>query len=411
MRNGMNIKILYLFVITFSFSAKSAVEFKLGIENIPIKLSREYAKKKIPVALITNQTGKDQKGNRTLDILHTKGFNIVKIFAPEHGFAGKEQAAQEVKDGIDVKTKIPVMSLYGKGTGKKFTPEAIKDIDTFIFDIQDSGMRHYTYISTLCNMLKTAAAEQKKVIVLDRPNPLGKTMEGPLVEPELISFISIAPIPLRHGMTMGELADYFNIHVLEARASLTIVEMAGYSRHHGLVQMHAPLSPNIASKESCHGYSFLGLLGEIKPFDVGVGTAHSFQVISLPVSLPLPLSFWQELSDRLRYCGIVATTHQYMHEKKKELYHGLRLCMDNINQVNAFNAFLITVSSAKKAGIAIDFQREFDKAVGSSRVRSFLTGAITYQDLVGDVNKDLQIFFQKAQPIFRYAPHPELIFN
>lgn len=402
--------ILIIFSLYSVFVTAANLNFKLGIENIPAQLSAEYSKKKIPVALITNQTGKDQKGNRTVDILRAKGFNVVKIFAPEHGLDGKTQAAQEVKDGIDVKTKIPVMSLYGKGSGKKIDPEVIKDIQTFIFDIQDSGMRHYTYISTLCTILKTAATEQKKVIVLDRPNPLGKTMEGPLVEPELISFISIAPIPLRHGMTIGELADYFNTHVLETKAHLTVVSMSGYDRNQGLKQLHVPLSPNIASKESCHGYCFLGLLGEIKPFDVGVGTPHSFQVISLPASLPLPISFWKELSERLRYCGIQTTTHQYMHEKKKEQYHGLLLCMENINQVNAFNAFLTTVSLAKKAGITIDFQREFDKAVGSARVRSFLMGNISYQELMGDVNKDLQIFFQKAQPLFRYTPHPELIF-
>lgn len=410
----MNIK-SYFILIIFSFYpvfvTVADLNFKLGVENIPAQLSAEYSKKKIPVALITNQTGKDQKGNRTVDILRAKGFNIVKIFAPEHGFDGKTQAAQEVKDGIDVKTKIPVMSLYGKGSGKKVDPEVIKDIHTFIFDIQDSGMRHYTYISTLCTILKTAATEQKKVIVLDRPNPLGKTMEGPLVEPELISFISIAPIPLRHGMTIGELADYFNMHVLETKAHLTVVAMSGYDRNHGLKQLSAPLSPNIASKESCHGYCFLGLLGEIKPFDVGVGTPHSFQVISLPASLPLPICFWKELTDRLKTCGIIAIKHEFMHERKKELYHGVRLCMDNINQVNAFNAFLNTVSLAKKAGIAIDFQREFDKAAGSARVRSFLMGNISYQELMGDVNKDLQLFFQKAQPLFRYAPHPELIFN
>ena len=154
----MNIRLVYvLSAITLSLCGKGIVEFKLGVENIPFKLTREYTNKKIPVALITNQTGKDQKGNRTLDILHAKGFNVVKIFAPEHGLEGKAGAAQEVKDGIDVKTKIPVMSLYGKGTGKKIAPEDIKDIDTIIVDMQDSGMRHYTYISTLCTILKIAA--------------------------------------------------------------------------------------------------------------------------------------------------------------------------------------------------------------------------------------------------------------
>lgn len=392
-------------------ATNNVIEFKLGVENIPAKLAKEYAQKKIPVALVTNQTGKDQKGNRTLDILRSKGFNVVKVFAPEHGFDGKSEAAQEVEDGLDIKTKIPVISLYGKGTGKKIAPESIQDIDTFIFDIQDSGMRHYTYISTLLTILKTAAAEQKKVIILDRPNPLGKTMEGPLVEPNLISFFSIAPIPLRHGMTIGEIGEFFNTHMVEKKADLTIVPMSGYDRCRGLDQLHAPLSPNIASKESCHGYCFLGLLGEIKPFDVGVGTPYAFQLISLPASVSLPLSFWNELAERLRSCGINTISHQFIHAKKKEPYHGLRVCIDNINHVNAFNALLITVSSVRKAGVNLSFQNAFDKAAGSARVRAFLMGDLSYKDLMGDVNKDLQLFFQRAQPIFRYAPHPELIFN
>ncbi len=401
-----------LFCLLIFLSHLSCAEiFKLGIENIPQSLINEYRRKKTPIALITNQTGKDQSGSATLDILRKKGFNITKLFAPEHGFEGKIDAAQEVKDAQEAKTKIPIVSLYGKGSGKKIAPELLADVDALFFDIQDSGMRHYTYISTLLTVLQAAAVEGKKVVVFDRPNPLGKAMEGPLVEPELISFISIAAIPLRHGMTVGELAEYFNKHLLEEKAALTVVPMSGYDRMQGLDQLHAPLSPNIASKESCHGYCFLGLLGEIKPFDVGVGTAYSFQLISLPASLSVPVAFWQELADRLKLCGITATHHQYVHERKKEVYQGLRVCMDNINQVNAFSAFLTTVILVKKAGIPLDFQNGFDKAAGSARVRSFLTGALSYKELMGDINKDLQLFFQKAQPVFKYAPHPELIFN
>lgn len=407
----MKLKTLYVLSLFCIGIGATVLDFKLGIENMTGPFVSEYVKKRTPIALVTNQTGKDQRGNRTIDILRAKGFNVIKIFAPEHGLEGKTQAAQEVKDGIDVKTQIPVLSLYGKNSGKKVAPETIKDVEAIFFDVQDSGMRHYTYISTLFNILQTAANEQKKVVVFDRPNPLGKTMEGPLVEPSLISFISIASIPLRHGMTIGELAEYFNSFVLEKKAALTVMHMDGYQRSLGIPELIAPLSPNIASKESCHGYCFLGLLGEVKPFDVGVGTPHAFQVIALPASLSLSLSFWQELTDRLKACGISATKHEFMHERKKELYHGLRLCMDNINQVNAFNAFLLTVSLVKKAGIALDFQREFDKAAGSARVRAFLNGSITYQELMGDINKDLQIFFQKAQSVFRYAPHPELVFN
>ena len=405
-----HVRIVVIIVASMALGQRiSAAEFKLGIENIPQSIINQYVEKKIPVALITNQTGKDQKGNRTVDILIKKGFNVQVIFAPEHGFDGKSQAAQEIKDGRDVKTKIPVMSLYGKGTGKKVDPEMIKNIDAFFFDIQDSGMRHYTYISTLFTILKAAEEEKKKVIVFDRPNPLGKAMEGPLVESSLISFISIASIPLRHGMTLGELAEYFNQHVLEKQAALTVVPMKNYDRTVGIEHLHAPLSPNIASKESCHGYSFLGLLGEVKPFDVGVGTHHAFQLITLPESLALPMSVWHELAARLKTLGITATIYKYMNERKKEPYHGLHVTMTDINQVNAFNALLITVATMKKAGVPIDFQIAFDKAAGSKQVRLFLMGMIGYRELIEEVNSGLQSFFQKAQTVFKYLPHPESI--
>ena len=207
--------------------------------------------KPLSIGLVTNQTGKDQKGTATLDILLKKGFKVTYIFAAEHGIEGKIEAGKELKDGRESSRNIPVVSLYAGGDkGKKIDPATLKDIDIIFFDIQDSGMRHYTYISTLYAVLKAAGQENKKVVVFDRPNPLGKAMEGPLVEPELISFISIAPIPLRHGMTVGELAEYFNEHILEKKAALKVVEMKDYERTHGIAHLPSPLSPNIASRES-----------------------------------------------------------------------------------------------------------------------------------------------------------------
>lgn len=386
-------------------------EFKFGIENISNQMVWNYLNQNISVGLVTNQTGKDQKGNRTVDVLLKKGFTVSAIFAPEHGLEGNAEAAQEIKDGKDVKTNIPVISLYGKGTGKKIDPEMIKNIDAFFFDIQDSGMRHYTYISTLFMVLQAAAQEGKRVVVFDRPNPLGKTMEGPLVDPTLISFISIASIPLRHGMTVGELAEYFNNHVLEKKAKLTVVPMHEYDRSYGLADLHAPLSPNIASKASCHGYCFLGLLGEVSPFDVAVGTPDAFQVIALPESLAIAQSTWQQLATQLKTYGINCSTYKFYCERKKEMHSGLKLSMPNINQVNAFNAFLATVSTMKKAGVPIDFKPIFDKAAGSKQVRLFLMGIMSYQEMIKDINSDLQAFFQKAQTVFKYLPHPELIVN
>ena len=355
-----------IFLFLFFFCGIHA-EFRLGIENIPDKMASHYFNNKLSVGLVTNQTGKDQKGNRTVDVLLKKGFKISALFAPEHGIEGKIEFEKDVKDGFDIKTGIPVISLYKNGTGRKIDQEMIKNIDVFFFDIQDSGMRHYTYISTLFMILQVAAQEGKQVVVFDRPNPLGKTMEGPLVDPTLISFISIASIPLRHGMTVGELAEYFNSHVLEKKAHLLVVPMKEYDRSYGLADLHAPLSPNIASKASCHGYCFLGLLGEVSPFDVAVGTPDAFQVITLPESLAVPQAVWQQLAAQLKAHGINCTAYKFYCERKKETHCGLKLAMPNINQVNAFSAFLTTVATMKKAGAPIDFKPIFDKAAGSNK--------------------------------------------
>lgn len=402
-------KITYLFLLLLLTNSCLA-EFKLGIENIPDEMVRSFHKKKTRIGLITNQTGKDQKGIATLDVLLSKGFNIVYLFAPEHGFDGMTHASVEIKNSIDKKTKVPIVSLYGKGTGKKVDQEILSAIDVFMFDIQDSGMRHYTYISTLFTVLQICAQENKKIIVFDRPNPLGKTMEGPLVEPSLISFFSIAPIPLRHGMTIGELAEYFNNHILEKQAFLYVVAMKDYDRAMSLDQLHAPLSPNIPCLQACYGYSFLGLLGEIRPFNVGLGTDRPFQLISLATAKGLDGLVWNNLAQQLKGLGICSAPCEYMHARKKEMHHGLHLNMTNINQVCSFNALLATIEAIKNAGIAIEITPAFDKAVGSKLVRSYLMGQISYQELVSEINNSLQSFFQKAQAVFKYYPHPELFF-
>ena len=245
---------IFVFIL-FLFHSSSA-EFKFGIENMPEKFISYYVDNKISIGLITNQTGKDQRGNRTLDLLLKKGFKVSAVFAPEHGIEGKIELERDIKDGLDKKTGIPVISLYKNGTGKKIDPDMIKHIDAFFFDIQDSGMRHYTYISTLFMLLQSAGQENKRVVVFDRPNPLGKTMEGPLVDPALISFISIASIPLRHGMTVGEFAEYFNNHVLEKRAGLTVIPMKEYDRAYGLADLHAPLLLILQVKHPAMGIVF-----------------------------------------------------------------------------------------------------------------------------------------------------------
>jgi uncharacterized protein YbbC (DUF1343 family) len=386
-------------------------EFKLGIENIPQSLVNALCAPGIATALVTNQTGIDQQKNRSIDILLKKGIKISAIFVPEHGIHGIIQASHDVTNSKDPVTNIPIISLYGNGAGKKIDPLLLRNIDIIFFDIQDCGMRHYTYISTLFTVLQAAADAQKKVIVFDRPNPLGKIMEGPLVDPSLISFVSIAAIPLRHGMTVGELAHYFNTHVFEKKVSLQVIPMKNYLRDQAMADLHAPLSPNITSKQACMGYSFLGLLGEIRPFNVGVGTEHSFQLIMLPESLSVPEVIWQELSVALADLGIATTFSRKLNNKKTEYFHGLQICIADINQVIAFKALLATISIIRKAGVSLQFNPIFDKAIGSKQIQKFVNDAISHQELSQEINNGLQSFFKKAAPLFIYTPHPELLFN
>ena len=149
----------------------------------------------------------------------------------------------------------------------------------------------------------------------------------------------------------------------------------------------------------------------MSPFDVGVGTPDAFQVIALPSSVVIPQAAWQQLATQLKSCGINCTAYKFYSERKKEMHSGLKLAMPNINEVNAFNAFLATVAIMKKAGAPIDFKPIFDKAAGSKQVRLFLTGIMSYQEMIEEINNGLQAFFQKAQSVFKYWPHPELIFN
>jgi uncharacterized protein YbbC (DUF1343 family) len=393
-----------------------AEPFKLGLESIPaafiqnlLKLSEGGAR----VGLITNQTGKDQQGIRNLDLLVRQGVRVTKIFAPEHGFSGHVDAAHEVKNGKDVATGIDIVSLYGAGTGRTISAEHVGDVDVLVFDIQDSGMRHYTYISTLLHAMQAASEHNKKFVVLDRPNPLGWHMEGPLVDPAIQnvkSFIAAAPIPLRHGMTIGEIAWFYNKHVLEKPAMLHVVKMQNYDRRHGLsVCPMVALSPNLQTVQACHGYSFLGLLGEIRPFDVGVKTDKAFQTIMLPEQ-----SFkhhqWEKLQPLLAGFG-VKTSPIVSREKgkKAQKYHGFHIEIEDINKTSSFNLLISMLQFFKAEGIELNFSNFFDRAIGTDLVRDHLVKGENPVMFADKINNDLDGFYAKAIDCFMYEPLPKVV--
>lgn len=401
--------VLIHFFVSSLFSCDNTRSFYLGVENMSpdlLEWMRHYR-----VGVVTNQTGVDQSGRRTVDVLKDKGITVCALFAPEHGINGVIRAEQAVSDTWDEIANIPVISLYSSGAQSKvIKQQTFQDIDIIVFDIQDSGMRHYTYISTLFEVLKAAAAFGKSVVVCDRPNPLGGIMEGPLVEDELKSFISIASIPVRHGMTIGEIALYFNTTVLDVPAKLRVAKMRGYNRVDGIVgELLKGLSPNIVSKASCHGYSFLGLLGEIKPFHIGVGTDKAFQCIMLPKDLKFPIHKWHAFSVLLDQMQIQNTIYSYFNVDKKQWFEGVRIRIKDINQLQSFSTFMRIVFFFKEAGVPLKCATLFDKAVGTRLVQILLEGGCSKNELVDYVNSSLKNFFNRARHAFLYEPLPQVV--
>ena len=413
------LKHFFYFVLFVSASmAVNTRPFSLGVENIsdPILQSlRGSASKPVAVGLVTNQTGCDQQGNRTVDVLCQKGVCVSHILAPEHGFDGKVPAGKLIEDTIDAKTNIPIMSVYGRGgdytiKGKRFDPKIMEQIDLLAYDLQDVGMRHYTYISTLLLALEAAAEHDKPIFVFDRPNLLGPHMEGPMVDPDpaIHSFISLVSIPLRHGMTVGELATYFNKHILKKPAKLAVVKMNEYQRTEQS-RYFKELSPNLKTAFSCYGYSFLGLLGEVHPFDVGVGTPYAFQTIMLPDTLRVPAHTWARVRSLLDSYEIRSTHHALT--KRNQQYSGLRLHFSSIMQTASFHLLLDLLQFFQKAGVALSFSNLFDKAMGTSLVRKLYTDDGSRTRLNRHTKKGLAQFMKQAHDSFLYDPIPKPIFS
>ncbi len=233
------------------------------------------------IGLVTNHTGVDRDGRSTIDLLHqANGVQLVALFSPEHGIRGEVE--RPIDDSKDDKTGLPVYSLYG--ARKRPSKEQLQGIDTFVYDIQDIGCRFYTYETTLGYILETAAQHKLKVVVLDRPNPIGGlTVEGPLLDDKLESFVGYHPLPLRHGMTIGELARLFN-RERKIDADLEVIPIEGWNRSDlfdktNLLWVNP--SPNMRTLAAALLYPGVGLL-ETTNVSVGRGTDRPFEIFGAP---------------------------------------------------------------------------------------------------------------------------------
>jgi uncharacterized protein YbbC (DUF1343 family) len=229
------------------------------------------------VGLLVNQTSRI--GNEHLvDVLLANGVNIVSIFAPEHGFRGDHDAGAKVSSGIDSKTGIPLLSLYG--ANKAPSAGQMQALDIVIFDIQDVGVRYYTYVSSMHYLMQTAAEHNVAMLVLDRPNPNGRYLDGPVLDLDFQSFVGMHPIPLLHGMTVGELARMIKGERWLTQAGqlqLTVIPVANYQRDMSY-SLPVPPSPNLPNDQAIALYPSLGFF-EATPLSVGRGTPMPFQVL------------------------------------------------------------------------------------------------------------------------------------
>ena len=266
-------------------AVEAVPNFQTGAERTAEYLPLLEGKK---VGLVGNQSSiiQTKAGNvHLVDTLMALGIDLRKVFAPEHGFRGTADAGEVIKDGKDSKTGLPVFSLYGDN--KKPSAQQLQDLDILIFDLQDVGVRFYTYISTLHYVMEAAAENDLQVLVFDRPNPNGHFIDGPMLETQHQSFVGMHPIPVVHGMTIGEYAKMTNGEEWlknGVQAPLQVIKMANYDRT-APYDLPVKPSPNLPNAQSINLYPSLCFF-EGTNVNAGRGTQKQFQVFGSPFLSP-----------------------------------------------------------------------------------------------------------------------------
>lgn len=379
--------------------------FQLGFEVLLQERLDEIRGKN--VGLITNPTGVDQELNSIVDLFHNHpDVNLVALYGPEHGVRGDAQAGEYVEFYIDEKTGLPVYSLYGET--RKPTPEMLEDVDVLLFDIQDVGTRFYTYIYTMAYAMEAAAENDIEFIVLDRPNPLGGTkVQGPVLEPEYASFVGLYPIPLRHGLTVGELALLFN-EEFDLGADLEVVEMQGWKRsmYYDDTPLHWVLpSPNMPTLDTALVYPGAALI-EGTNVSEGRGTTKPFELIGAPFINGTDLA---EQLNALELPGVIFRTAYFtplFSKHSGELSGGIQI---HITDVNAFDpvetglAIVKTIHDMYPDDFQFRADSFFDNLVGNGWIREEINKGTSTEDIASRWQEDLQDFQQIRKHYLLYT--------
>lgn len=361
---------LSVICILFALSAQ-AQEIRTGAERMEKLLPLLEGKR---IALVVNQTSVvGSKQTHLLDTLLALKMNVRKVFAPEHGFRGNADAGETVKNGKDIKSGLPILSLYGKN--KKPSPAQLSDVDIIVFDIQDVGARFYTYISTMHYIMKACAENNKPLIVTDRPNPCD-FVDGPIREASKKSFVGMHPIPVLHGCTVGELAQMINGEGWLAgkrTCKLTVIPMEGW-KHGQSYSLPVKPSPNLPNDQS------IALYASLCPFEgtaisVGRGTYTPFQIIGSP-----------DIPEH----GYSFTPQSLEGFDKNPMYKGMKCYGKNLQEVTPPNGLTLSY--------VIDYYQAYKKA---GKAEKFFTRANWFDLLMGTSNVRLQIMAGESEESIR----------
>jgi uncharacterized protein YbbC (DUF1343 family) len=386
--------LLFSFILLFSCgnSAKPKVESqKLKVENIETKLEFKTGAdnfelylpllKNKKVGIVTNQSGILTTKTHLVDFLLTEKVNIQKIYAPEHGFRGTADAGEVIKDGKDIKTGLPIISLYGNN--KKPKPEQLEGIGIMVFDLQDVGARFYTYISSLHYVMEACAENNIPLIVLDRPNPNGGIVDGPILEKEFTSFVGMHQIPVLHGMTIGEYAKMINGEKWlknEIQCKLTVVPCENYNRTMFYDLLVKP-SPNLPNAQAINLYASLCFF-EGTNVSVGRGTEKQFQVYGSPFLNKGDFSFTPQPNEGAKdptYNGKICYGEDLTQIKpvnKLELKWLIKAYNETTDKSKFFNAFFTKLAGTKK------LQEQIEKGISETEIRaSWQKGLIDFKEM------------------------------
>ena len=354
------------------------LSFSLGADNFD-GFSKIIKSKN--VGIVTNQAGNRSDSLHLVDFLLSKNIKVVKIFAPEHGFRGNADAGEVIIDGKDVKTGLPIFSLYGDN--KKPKPEQLSDLEYIIFDLQDVGARFYTYISTLHYVMEACAENNISIIILDRPNPNIAIIDGPILETEFKSFVGMHPIPVLHGMTIGEYAQMINGEKWlknSIQCNLQVIACSAYSREM-FYSLPIKPSPNLPNDQAINLYASLCFF-EGTNVSVGRGTEQQFQIFGSPFLPNINFYFVPQPNFGAKnpvYNGVHCFGEDLSFVPKLdqlELKWLIKAYNETIDKSKFFNPFFTKLAGTKK------LQQQIEMHVPLPEIRaSWETGLIEFKEM------------------------------